>query len=93
VVFSGPGAPARVERMPANDLGTETSSGGPPRNLGAELARAEQVLVDVIAGARAPGDAREQLAAYRTWLDQSPLVRMDLESRAGAFMQWLDARE
>ena len=91
VVFAGPDAAAQVEPMPASDLGTEAHMEAPPSGLREDLERAQQALVDVIGGARTPGDARHDLAAYRTWLDQSPLVRKDLQSRSAAFVSWLDA--
>jgi hypothetical protein len=70
-------------------LGTERSQGARPDP--AALARAEQALVDVIAGCRATDDAAADLGPYLEWLDDHDIIAQDLEQRVGGFLAWLRA--
>ena len=93
IVFASPDAGPAVESIqPVPVLGEEEQQRAWPRDFSAELERAEQALIDMVAGRRGPDDQRPALQAYATWLEHSPLMANDLERRAAPFLGWLQER-
>ena len=86
---------ARVLDLPdgpaLGEVDSELGGGGWSGPEPDELAAAGQVLLDLVAGRRAPADARAELGAYARWLEAEPLVAADLQGRPlqAAFVAWL----
>jgi len=77
-----------VEKLRApRVLGVERDDKPGPRR--GEMPRAEQALVDVVAGCRTPDDAAADLRPYLAWLERAYVTAADLEKRAGPFIAWL----
>jgi hypothetical protein len=51
--------------------------------------RAEEVLVNVVAGCRQLESARADLHPYVAWIDAHPEIAGDLEKRSPSFIAWL----
>ena len=56
-----------------------------------DLGPAQQALLDVVLGRRAPDSARAELAAYARWAATHPAMGADLRRRKPEFFRWLDA--
>ncbi|HEX8706137.1 MAG TPA: hypothetical protein VF815_45300 [Myxococcaceae bacterium] len=79
---------------PVAVLGQEESSGAARSNdLEARLERAEQLMVEWVAGCRSADEMRSDLAAYLDWLLQNPVMGGDLEKRHSEFFSWLRNRQ
>lgn len=91
VVDVATGTARKLDLAGAGPLGEEEASmvDGPDE---AALAKAEQALVDVVAGRRPAEGARADLRAYVRWLEAQPLIAVDLAKRHAAFVAWLRAR-
>jgi hypothetical protein len=76
-------------RSPLGEEQRALPGDGPPD--ADELARAEQALVDVVAGRRPADGARGDLAPYGRWLAAEALLAGDLRGRFGAFFEWVKA--
>ena len=77
---------------PVAALGTEEPVETVPSDMGARLAQAEQVMVELVAGCRSAQDVRSDLAVYLEWLKQNPTMGGDLEKRGSDFFSWLRSR-
>jgi len=62
-----------------------------PPTLRQRLDTAEAALIEVVAGARSPEDAREDLGAYVSWLNAYPVFAAQYEAFAREFVAWLRA--
>ncbi|RKG90792.1 hypothetical protein D7W82_02660 [Corallococcus sp. CA049B] len=92
--FATPGAKPLVESLGnAAVLGVEETamreSLNPPQN---HVERAEQALLDVVAGCRSLDEARSDLEGYLEWVEQNPLQGRDLERRGDTLFSWLRRR-
>lgn len=81
------GEPRAAAVADGKELGRETDNGSAAPDLGA----AEQALVEVVLGRRAPDSARADLAAYSGWASASSQIGADLRRRKPEFFRWLDA--
>jgi hypothetical protein len=81
------GQPRAAAVSDGKELGREAGSGTAVPELGS----AEQALVEVVLGRRAPDSARADLAPYSQWATASSLVGADLRRRKPEFFGWLDA--
>ncbi|NOJ93027.1 hypothetical protein HMI51_08800 [Corallococcus coralloides] len=92
--FATPGAKPLVESLGnAAVLGVEETamreSLNPPQN---HVERAEQALLDVVAGCRSLDEARGDLEGYLEWVEQNPLQGRDLARRGDTLFSWLRRR-
>ncbi|MBN9685946.1 MULTISPECIES: hypothetical protein [unclassified Corallococcus] len=92
--FATPGATPRVESFGnVAVLGVEDTTAreslNPPQN---QIERAEQALLDVVAGCRSLEAARGDLEGYLEWVAQNPLQGRDLERRGDRLFSWLRRR-
>jgi predicted small lipoprotein YifL len=79
----------RVEPI---DKPTATGSDSPGPGSGRpDMASAEQALVEVLLGHRAPESARASLSAYSKWADATPVIGADMRKRKAAFFRWLES--
>jgi hypothetical protein len=58
----------------------------------ARIERAEQALIEVVAGCRSADEARAELAGYLEWLQLHPAMGGDLEQRGEKLLSWLRKR-
>jgi hypothetical protein len=58
----------------------------------ASLSRAQQALVDLVAGCRKPEGAKYDLVYYLEWLRLHPEIGKRIEARSPAFVAWLRAK-
>jgi hypothetical protein len=80
----------RVERFETKVLGREYE--GAELASSAEMTRAEQALLDVVARCRSADSAVRDLSAYLAWADQHPVRGRDLFARYPDFFNWLKQR-
>ncbi|NNC19656.1 hypothetical protein HRD49_22215 [Corallococcus exiguus] len=94
VHFATPGAKPRVESLaPVAALGVEdTTVQGLSDSSRSHVERAEQALLDVVAGCRSLEEARGDLEGYLEWVAQNPLQGQDLERRGATLFSWLRKR-
>jgi hypothetical protein len=89
ITFSRDGE-AAVEKLDgARELGIEQRRKAPAAGLDPALERAQEALLEVLAGCRSPESARPDLGGYRMWLSQYPVIAVDLQKRAASFLDWL----
>jgi hypothetical protein len=89
IVFADPAAAPVVESITPVLLGEEDQQRAWPAGFNAQLERAEEALVDIVAGRRTAEDGRPALQAYATWMAHSALVAHDLHCYAASFLAWL----
>ena len=53
------------------------------------LEKAQQTLIEIIAGDRPDEQSRAELQPYLVWLERNPRVAGDVETRSAAFVAWL----
>jgi hypothetical protein len=92
IVFASLGAEPVVEALhPGVVLGEEADrlDGALTGDAEARIERAEQALVEVVAGCRSVDEARAELAGYLEWLQLHPSMGRDLEQRGERLLSWL----
>lgn len=88
IVFAPLNAEPRIEPLGTSTvLGTQDVAVEPVDP--ALVARAEQALVDIVAGCRTPEQATADLRPYSQWLDHEPVIAKDLVRRSRSFIAWL----
>jgi len=94
ILFTTPGAKPTVEPLaPAAALGVEdTTVRAPLDNSRGHVERAQQALLEVVAGCRSLDEARGDLEGYLEWVEQNPLQGRDLERRGDPLFSWLRKR-
>ncbi|QAT84860.1 hypothetical protein EJ065_3297 [Corallococcus coralloides] len=94
VHFVTPSAKLRVESLePVAALGVEDMTAREPSDFSQNhVERAEQALLDVVAGCRSLDEARGDLEGYLEWVEQNPLQGRDLERRGDTLFSWLRRR-
>ncbi len=88
VVFAPVTGAPHVERLDASSvLGTQDEPAEPTDAT--EIARAEQALVDLVAGCRTTEQATGEIDVYLRWLADEPRIAEDLARRSEPFTTWL----
>lgn len=88
VTITLPAGRAVVEKLSLSDVsGRETMAFDGVGDLG----RAEQALLDVVAGSRTPESVKIELGAYSRWAARNKILGADARRRAREFFNWLDS--
>ncbi|MFY0580683.1 hypothetical protein ACN28S_46285 [Cystobacter fuscus] len=94
ILFTTPGAKPVVEALESTAmLGVEDMTVRESFNGSqSHVERAEQSLLEVVAGCRSLDEARGDLEGYLEWVEQNPLQGRDLERRGDPLFSWLRRR-
>lgn len=88
IVFASTNAEPRIEPLGTPTiLGTQDDTMEPVDP--ALVARAEQVIVDMVSGCRTAEQATADMRPYVQWLDHEPVIAQDLVHRSRSFIGWL----
>jgi hypothetical protein len=88
IVFAPINADPRIEPLGESTvLGTQDDTAEPVDP--ALVERAEQAIVDIVAGCRTAEQATNDIRPYLRWLDEEPVIAQDLVRRNRNFIAWL----